>query len=177
MLNTKRNSRPLLLTVQVAERIKHDTHWKQWWNNKINTSSSNHKMLANKISHQYVVTMKNFTLSCLLSTEHELRQKTKNFKPPWRFHQLQSGFLAKGHFPRVLRQPRLSTNDKGNEIIPEIVLRSPGTCFTAEENPGKPQPGDRRWRLCGQSSLKWGSLLRNEVGRIAHHARKDECRK
>ena len=45
----------------------------------------------------------------------------------WRFHQLLSEFLAKDHLPLVLRQSRLSANDKGdNEMIPGIVYRSPG---------------------------------------------------
>ena len=44
---------------------------------------------------------------------------------------------------RVSRQSRLSTNDKDAEIIPRDVHRSPGIYFTAEENPGKPQLGDR----------------------------------
>jgi hypothetical protein len=35
-------------------------------------------------------------------------------------------------------------NDKGNnEMILEAVHRSPGICLTAEENPRKPQLGDR----------------------------------
>ena len=35
-------------------------------------------------------------------------------------------------------------NDKGDdEMIPGAVQRSPGICLTAEENPGKPQLGDR----------------------------------
>ena len=42
------------------------------------------------------------------------------------------------------RHSRLSVNGKcGNEMIPGVVLRSPGICLTAEENPGKPQVGDR----------------------------------
>ena len=36
------------------------------------------------------------------------------------------------------------TNDKGdNEMILGAVDRSPGVCLTAEENPRKPQLGDR----------------------------------
>ena len=35
-------------------------------------------------------------------------------------------------------------NDKGDdEMILGAVHRSPGICLTAEENPGKPQLGDR----------------------------------
>ena len=42
------------------------------------------------------------------------------------------------------RQTRLSANDKGdNEMIATAVHRSHDICFTAEENPGKPQLGDR----------------------------------
>ena len=37
------------------------------------------------------------------------------------------------------------TNGKGdNETILEAVHRSPGICLTAEENPRKPQLGDRK---------------------------------
>ena len=44
-------------------------------------------------------------------------------------------------------------NDKGdNEMIPGAVYRSPGICLVAEENPGKPQEGDRMIKgLCDQS--------------------------
>ena len=51
-------------------------------------------------------------------------------------------------------------NDKGdNEMIPGAVHRSPGICLTAEENPGKPQLGNRPMKgLCDQSSLQMGSL-------------------
>ena len=43
-------------------------------------------------------------------------------------------------------------NDKdGNEMILGAVHRSPGICFTAEENPRKPQLGDRLMKgLCDQ---------------------------
>ena len=65
----------------------------------------------------------------------------KNFQLMWRCHQLLSGFLAKGHLPRVSRQV---SNDKGNnEMILVAVHRSPSICLTAEENPRKPQLGDR----------------------------------
>ena len=61
-----------------------------------------------------------------------------------RCHQFLPGFLVEDHLPRVSRQSRLSDNDKGdNDIIPEAVQTSPGICLTAEENPGKPQLGDR----------------------------------
>ena len=52
------------------------------------------------------------------------------------------------------------TNDKGdNEMVMGAVHRSPGICLTAEENPGKPQPGDRLMkRMCDQSSPQIGSL-------------------
>ena len=56
-----------------------------------------------------------------------------------------SGFLAKSHLPCVLRQSRLSANDKGDdEMIQGIVHRYPCIYLTPEENPGKPQLGDRR---------------------------------
>ena len=54
-----------------------------------------------------------------------------------------SGFLAKAHVPRVPRQSRLSANKGDDEMIPGFVHISPGICLTAEENPEKPQLGDR----------------------------------
>ena len=48
------------------------------------------------------------------------------------------------HAPRSC-QSHLPTNDKGdNEMILGAVDRCPHICLTAEENPGKPQRGDRR---------------------------------
>ena len=56
----------------------------------------------------------------------------------WRFHQLISGFLAKGRLPRVSRKSRLMTNVKDlNEVKRETVHRSPGMYLMSEENPGK----------------------------------------
>ena len=50
-----------------------------------------------------------------------------------------SGYLAEGQLLRVSRQSHLSTNDKGDEMIPGVVHRLPRICLAAEENPGKPQ--------------------------------------
>ena len=67
-------------------------------------------------------------------------------------------------------------NDKAdNETILGAVHRSPGICLTAEENPRKPQLGDRL--ICGLCDLKWDPFLPNGVGRIAQHVRKGEGRK
>ena len=65
-------------------------------------------------------------------------------------------------------------DDKGdNEMILGAVHRSPGISLTAEENPKKPQLGDRLMKgLCDQSSPQMGSFLPNEIGRIAQHVRK-----
>ena len=54
----------------------------------------------------------------------------------------------------------LVANDKGdNEVILGPVPRSPGICLTAEENPRKPQVGERLMKvLCDQSSPQMGSL-------------------
>ena len=55
-------------------------------------------------------------------------------------------------------------NDKGDNVkmILEVVHRSPGICLTAEENPRKPQLGDRLMKgLCDQSSPQMGSLAPN----------------
>ena len=51
-------------------------------------------------------------------------------------------------------------NDKGdNEMILGAVHRSPGFCLTAEENPRKPQLGDRLMKgPCDQSSPQMRSL-------------------
>jgi hypothetical protein len=51
-------------------------------------------------------------------------------------------------------------NEKGdNEMILGAVHRSPSIYLTAEENPRKPQLGDRLMKgLCGQSSPQMGSL-------------------
>ena len=51
-------------------------------------------------------------------------------------------------------------NDKGdNEMIPGAVHRSPGICLMAEENPRKPQLGDRLMKgPCNQSSPQMRSL-------------------
>ena len=50
-------------------------------------------------------------------------------------------------------------NDKGdNEMILGTVHRSPSIYLTAEENPGKPQLGDRLMKdLCDQSLPQMGS--------------------
>ena len=53
---------------------------------------------------------------------------------------------------------RLSANYKGdNAMIPEAVPRSPGIYFMTEENPEKPQLGDRLMKAV--RPLKWGPLL------------------
>ena len=51
-------------------------------------------------------------------------------------------------------------NDKDdNEMILDDVQKSPGIYLKAEENPGKPQLGDRLMMgLCDQSSPHMGSL-------------------
>ena len=73
-------------------------------------------------------------------------------------HQLLSGILAKGHLPQMLRQSRLSANDKGdNEVKPEPVHWSPSICITAEKPPGKSQLGNHLmiavWLVIAS---KWG---------------------
>ena len=42
----------------------------------------------------------------------------------------------------LTRMPHLSANKGGSEMIPGAVHRSPGIYLKAEENPGKPQPGE-----------------------------------
>ena len=84
----------------------------------------------------------------------------KKFKLVWRCHQLLSGFLAKGHLLRLSLSVTSVANDKGDkEMILGAVHRSPGICFTAEENPRKPQLGDSLMKgLCDQLSPQMGSL-------------------
>ena len=59
-------------------------------------------------------------------------------------------------------------NDKGdNEMILKAVHRSPGICLTAEENPRKPELGDRLMiGLCDQSSPQMHRTARQEWRRI-----------
>jgi hypothetical protein len=47
----------------------------------------------------------------------------------------------------------------------------------AEENPGKPQLGDRLMKAVTGHHLKWGILPPNDVVRIAQHFREREGRK
>ena len=62
--------------------------------------------------------------------------------------------------PCVTSVTSVANNKGDNEMIPGPVHRSPGTCFTAEENPGKNQLGDRLMKeLCDQSSPQMGSLF------------------
>ena len=98
-----------------------------------------------------------------------------------RCHQLLSGFLAKGHVPRGSRQSYLLANDKGdNEVMPGAVHRFLGIYLTAEDNPGNPQLGDRRRRLCEQSSPLMASLA-SKWGHYNHatcqEGRRKELRK
>jgi hypothetical protein len=57
-------------------------------------------------------------------------------------------------------------------MIPAAVHKFPGIYITAEENPGKYQLRNRRWKL----HLKWDPLTANEVGKIAQHVGKEERR-
>ena len=67
-------------------------------------------------------------------------------------------------------------NDKDdNEMILGAGHRSPGICLTAEENPRKPQLGDRLKKgLYDQSSPQMGPFPSNEGDRVAQHVRKGE---
>ena len=74
----------------------------------------------------------------------------KSFKIVWRCHQLLSRFLAKGHLLQASRQSRLSASDKGdNELMLRFMHRYPGIYLMVQENPGKPQLGDRLMRAMG----------------------------
>ena len=89
----------------------------------------------------------------------------KKLKLVWWCHQLLSGFPAKDHLPRGSQSVTSVANYKSDyEMIPGAVHRYPGICLTTEENPKKPQLGDRLMkRLCDHSSpqmrshsSKWG---------------------
>ena len=61
--------------------------------------------------------------------------------------------------PRVSLQSCLSANDRSaNEMLLGTVHISPAICLITEENPGKPQLGDRGQRLCDLSSPQMGSF-------------------
>ena len=99
-----------------------------------------------------------FLLLCLLSMEPWAVTK-KSFILVWRCFQLLFGFLANGHLPLVSRQSYLLRIRMKTDIKPGVVHRSPGIYFKTEDNPGKPQLGDRLIKgLCEQSSPQMGSL-------------------
>ena len=53
--------------------------------------------------------------------------------------------------PSVASVTSVANDMDDNEIILGAVHKSPGICLTAEENPGKPQLGDRLMKgLCDQ---------------------------
>ena len=55
--------------------------------------------------------------------------------------------------PSVSSVTSVANDKRDNEMIPGAMHRSPGSCLTAEENPGKLQLGDRLVKgLCDQSS-------------------------
>ena len=99
-----------------------------------------------------------FVLS-LLSMQPWAAEKIS--KLVWLCHQLLSGLIVNGHLARVSRLSPMSANDKGDQMIPVAVHKSPGIYLT--ENPGKPQLGYRWWWRCDQSppqmrplTSKWG---------------------
>ena len=98
---------------------------------------------------------------------HGLRQKS--FKLMWRCHQLLSGFLAKGHLPRVTRQSRQSL------MIRVIMKLSWGLCtdlvtFALQL---RKTPETSAWRAFDEGAVRpviastGGPFPPNEVGRIA----------
>ena len=61
--------------------------------------------------------------------------------------------------PSVASVTSVANNKGDNEMVLGAVDRSPGICLTAEENPRKPQLGDRVMKgLCNQSSPQMRSL-------------------
>ena len=98
---------------------------------------------------------------------------TKGFKLVWWCHQLLSGFLVKGHLLLVLRQSRLSVNDKDdNEMIRGCAQNSLGLRKTLH---------NLSWKTVDEGfsiihRLKWGPLPPNDC-RITQHVREREERK
>ena len=69
--------------------------------------------------------------------------------------------------PSVTSVTSVANDKDDNEMILGTVHRFSGIRFTAEENPGEPQLGDRQMKeLCDQSSPQMGFLTPKEVGRI-----------
>jgi hypothetical protein len=100
------------------------------------------------------------TLSWPVVIEPWAEDKKRKLSVGWRCHQLLSGFLAKGHLlPSVTSVMSVANDKDDNEMILGTVQRSPDICLTAEENPRKPQLGDRLMKgLCDKSSPQMGSL-------------------
>ena len=70
-----------------------------------------------------------------------MEQKNKKIKNK---KLIKKSFLANDYFPQASPQSRLSANDeRDNEMVLGAVYRSSGIYLTAEENPEKPQLGDR----------------------------------
>ena len=99
----------------------------------------------------------------------------KCFKIAWRFHQLLSRFLVKGHLPRLSSQLRLSANDNGdNEMMPGAVHELLAFTVWLRKTSAK-RPSDEG---CANSHrLKWSPLPPNDVGSISERAREGEGRK
>ena len=99
----------------------------------------------------------------------------ESFKLVWRCHQLLSVFLVTGLLPRVSRQSHLSISDESfNEVVPGALHISLGICLTAEENPEKPQLGDRMMKTV-RPVIVWNGvpyLQMRSVG--SQHVRKGE---
>ena len=64
-------------------------------------------------------------------------------------------------------------------MIPEAVHRSPGICLMAEENPGKPELGDRPMKgMSDQSSPQMGPFFQmRSVGSHSTSGREREGKK
>ena len=61
--------------------------------------------------------------------------------------------------PSVASVTSVANDKSDNEMVRGAVHRSPGICLTAEENPRKPQLGDRLMKgPCDQSSPQMRSL-------------------
>ena len=81
-------------------------------------------------------------LTACCSWSHGLWPKI-SFKLVWRCHQLRSGFLANVHLSRVSRKLVLPANDRVIMRCYRGLSTNNLAYFIIEENPGKPQLGDR----------------------------------
>ena len=93
-------------------------------------------------------------------------ESKKTFKLVRRCHQLLSGFVRKGHLPRVSRQ---SANDKDDNEMNRWHCKDILAFTLWQRETQKSQLEYLMMMTAISHRLKWGLLPTNEVGRIAQH--------